>query len=81
MRYSLKKILEREKLHLGMVLVVVQIRYVARINQGDDGGVGGISICLGNKIYRALKYTGQGLGWRWITPRFQAYATLWILII
>lgn len=62
MRYSLKKILEREKLHLGMVLVVVQIRYVARINQGDDGGVGGISICLGNKIYRALKYTGQGLG-------------------
>lgn len=53
----MKKISEREKLNLGMVLVVVQISYVAQLNQGDDGGDGGISICLGSKIYRALKYT------------------------
>lgn len=57
----MKKISEREKLNLGMVLVVVQISYVAQLNQGDDGGDGGISICLGSKIYRALKYTDQVL--------------------
>lgn len=73
MLYNLK-IVEREKLRLGIVWIEIQVIYAAPMNCGNDGIDRGISKRLGSKIYRALKYVGQRLRWKWITCRFQAYA-------
>lgn len=35
-------------------------------------------VFVGSKIYKTMKYSGQGLRCRRKTPRFQAYANAWI---